>query len=180
MKPPLRPVLHRSSSKRDQTEALPLTLRLHPGSNPVLWRAAGGAATCRGCVAHCCRYVAVEIDRPRAGWQYDQIYWMLLHDSVAVYVNRRGKWFVEFQTRCHALDDKNRCSIYDERPGVCREYEVETCPVWGVGEAHRMRFESAEEFQDYLARVTPRSRPRARGRARSAAGGRAPARSPRH
>jgi hypothetical protein len=187
--------------------SLPLVLRQHPGADPARWRASGGEPSCTGCVAHCCRYVAVEIDKPGAKWQFDQILWMLLHESLAVFVEHSGRWYVEFRTKCRALSDANRCSIYETRPQLCRDYDIETCPVWNDGEAYRWRWESAEAFEAFLdgrgvnwryrsnpprpgvdpggrtgvhsERAILRRSPRTRAPARSAAGDRERARSPR-
>jgi len=150
--------------------------------------------TCDGCVAHCCRYVAVEIETPRSRWQFDQVRWLLLHENVAVYVGTDRRWYVEFRTKCRALGDDHRCTIYPERPDLCRAYEVKTCPRWASGKAYLVRFESDREYADYLAlppaerpgarraSTKPVSRPRrrpARVRARSGGPGRARDRSPR-
>jgi Fe-S-cluster containining protein len=132
--------------------SLPDGLRLNPTQDPARWRAAGGKPTCTGCVAHCCRYVSVEIDTPDTKWQYDQILWMLLHQNVSVYVEHDGLWYVEFQTRCGALDEANLCKIYEDRPRLCREYSNETCLIWSDGSPHRVRWDDAESFAAYLGR----------------------------
>ena len=129
--------------------ALPVELRLNPTANPQAWRAAGGKPTCQGCVAHCCRYISVEIDTPNTKWQYDQILWMLLHENVSIYVEE-GEWFVEFQSRCRALNESNLCSIYPDRPKVCRDYSNETCSVWSESDPKDLRFDSAQAFAEYL------------------------------
>ena len=143
---------------------------------------------CDGCIAHCCRYVAVEIERPRSHWQFDQIRWMLLHENVSVYVGSDRHWYVEFRTRCRALGDDYRCQIYEDRPDLCREYKVETCPRWTAGESHIVRFDSEPAFAAYLAlppgerpgaRPSRRTRRPGRGRARSGASGPKRGRSPR-
>jgi Fe-S-cluster containining protein len=187
-----RPAGRPRRPEADRTDRLPLSLRLHPGSNPGAWEGAGGLPSCRGCVAHCCRYVAIEIDRPRRRWQYDQIYWMLLHENVAVFRDHDGKWFAELASRCRALTSDNLCSIYDRRPDLCRRYEVETCPVWAPEGARPLRFESAEAFARHFeargvrfrepvatAPTSRRPRRRTRDRARSGASDRGRARSPR-
>ncbi len=178
----------------ERTDALPIALRLDPTRDPARWIAAGGRPTCRGCVAHCCRYISVEIDPPSAKWQYDQVYWMLLHENVAVYQEREGGWYVEFTTRCRALTEKNLCSRYETRPQLCRDYSNESCPVWNKDELYKVRFEDAEAFAHWLEdrgvdwrfewqkegarrRETPRLRPRSR--AASGETGRERARSPR-
>ncbi|HEV8480703.1 MAG TPA: YkgJ family cysteine cluster protein [Candidatus Eisenbacteria bacterium] len=153
--------------------------------------------TCDGCIAHCCRYVAVEIERPRANWQLDQIRWLLLHENVSVYLGTDRKWYVEFRTKCRELGDDHRCNIYAARPDLCAAYEVKTCPRWATGAAHVVRFESDKAFAEYLAlppaerpgarprkaskvsKVRPPSRRPARGRARSGDAGPKRGRSPR-
>ena len=109
---------------------LPEWLRQSPVDDTKTWRAAGGKPTCQGCVAHCCRYVAVEIDKPDTKWQYDQILWMLVHENVAVYIEADGEWYVEFKTKCSARGEANLCKIYEDRPRLCRDYSNETCGVW--------------------------------------------------
>jgi uncharacterized protein len=165
---------------------------MHDASTRVLPLALGNITpTCEGCIAHCCRYVAVEIERPRAHWQLDQIRWLLLHENVSVYLGTDRKWYVEFRTKCRELGDDHRCNIYAERPDLCAAYEVKTCPRWATGAAHVVRFESAKAFADYLA-LPPAERPGARrrkasrpsrrparGRARSGAAGPKRGRSPR-
>ncbi|MBI5838122.1 MAG: YkgJ family cysteine cluster protein [Candidatus Eisenbacteria bacterium] len=106
--------------------------------------------TCDGCVAHCCRYVSVEIDRPEAKWQHDQIRWMLVHENISVYVNPDGDWFVEFKTRCGELGEDNLCRSYERRPDLCRRYEPDACPVWSTEPAHRHEFHTADEYTAWL------------------------------
>lgn len=132
--------------------SLPDGLRLNPTQDPAAWKAAGGKPTCTGCVAHCCRYVSVEIDTPDTKWQYDQILWMLLHENVSVYVEHDGLYYVEFRTRCGELDEANLCNHYETRPRLCREYSNETCPVWNEGSPHRVRWDDAESYAAYLKR----------------------------
>ena len=174
---------------QDEDSALEVAVIDAPSAPRLRLRpAAGPAPTCDGCVAHCCRYVAVEIERPRVRRQYDQIRWMLLHQNVAVFVGSDRRWYVEFRTRCRELQGDGRCASYHDRPDLCRNYEVDACPVWGDGAPHVVRFESAQSFSDYVAlspgerrarSASPR-RPRPpRSRARSGAGDPKPGRSPR-
>lgn len=140
----------RRAGRQKAVESLPLELRQAPVLDPERWRAAGGRPTCRGCIAHCCRYVSVEIDPPKAKWQYDQVYWMLLHEAVSVYEEMEGGWFVEFRTRCRALSEHNLCSTYETRPNLCREYSNESCGVWNKERLYRVRFDDAASFAHWL------------------------------
>jgi Fe-S-cluster containining protein len=170
------------------TQALPYPLPIALGPSVKL------KPTCDGCVAHCCRYVSVEIETPRAQWQRDQVRWLLLHENVSVYVGTDRHWYVEFRTKCKALGDDHRCGIYEQRPDLCRGYETRTCPRWAEGLGHLVRFDAEREYAEYLALPAarrPGARPRgganpsrrrprpARGRARSDGAGPKRGRSPR-
>jgi len=106
--------------------------------------------TCEGCVAHCCRYISIEIDRPEAKWQYDQVRWMLLHDGISVGVDEQNDWYVEIQARCGELDDRNLCRSYLTRPKLCEDYSNEECPVWSAAPAYKLEFRTADEFTAWL------------------------------
>lgn len=139
------------------TQALPFPIPIKLGPSVKL------KPTCDGCIAHCCRYVSVEIESPRAAWQRDQVRWLLLHENVAVFVGNDRHWYVEFRTKCKELGDDHRCGIYETRPDLCRAYEVNTCPRWASGLGHIARFESEREYAAYLA-LPPDQRPGARAR----------------
>jgi hypothetical protein len=106
--------------------------------------------TCDGCVAHCCRYISIEIDRPDTKWQYDQIRWMLLHGGISVGVNAENEWYVEIQARCEELDERNMCRSYLTRPQLCEDYSNEECPVWSPGSAYEFEFKTEAEFTAWL------------------------------
>src|ERR1051326_4574777 len=82
---------------------------------------AENADLCSGCV-RCCTYITVEIDAPRAAWEYDQWIWALHHERVGLFLERPERWFLQFDTRCERLDDHGRCSIHGRHPVLCRSY----------------------------------------------------------
>jgi uncharacterized protein len=90
---------------------------LSPGENADL---------CAGCVK-CCTYITVQIDAPRAAWEYDQWIWALHHRGVSLYLERPEKWFVHFETVCEHLSDAGRCAIHGRHPVLCREYDPRSC-----------------------------------------------------
>ena len=45
-----------------------------------------GPPPCHLCTARCCRYIALEIDRPSDPKGCDQVRWFLLHEGVKVWV----------------------------------------------------------------------------------------------
>ena len=111
------------------------------------------ANACRTCDAQCCRYIALEWDRPRSKREIDHVRWFLLHENVHVFIDPAGKWFVEFKTACRAIAPDGRCSIYEARPRICREHGengTEECEVVGEGSPYRVRFNSAADLERYL------------------------------
>lgn len=107
---------------------------------------------CDACGAACCRYLALEIDRPNSKRAYDQIRWFLLHEGVHVFRDRAGRWFLETENRCSKLGRDGRCKIYASRPRICREHGEggESCEFAADDLPHTARFSSASAFEAYL------------------------------
>lgn len=105
--------------------------------------------TCEGCGAKCCRHVTVTLDPPDCKQDYDEIIWFLLHRGVSVYIDHEDDWNIEFETVCEGLDDE-LCTIYEDRPRVCSDYELETCVEWGEGPYYKVRWETKGELIAWL------------------------------
>ena len=110
------------------------------------------ALPCVTCGARCCRYVAIEIDKPTCKRDYDQIRWYLLHDRVTVFVDHDGDWHVEFEADCSAIGSNHRCKAYEQRPRLCRDYpgEDEDCEYVAEDSPYALRFLTASELETYL------------------------------
>ena len=106
-------------------------------------------SSCFGCPASCCRYVAVQIDRPTTKRDYDNIRWMLHHDMTEVYIDNEGDWVMQVNVPCSKLDlAHHRCRIYKNRPLICQELEVSECERDGhEGEVH---FYEAADLDKWL------------------------------
>jgi Fe-S-cluster containining protein len=111
---------------------------------------------CHGC-GDCCRYVAVEIDKPTSNRDFENVVWYLSHRDVIVYQDFEHAWFIEFQTRCEHLTDSATCGIYTERPQICSEFSWEDCERNSKEPACRYRFSAPEEFVAWLRKHRPRS-----------------------
>lgn len=88
------------------------------------------SSRCSKCTALCCRYVALEMDRPETKRDFEDIRWYVAHRGVQVFV-AEGRWYIEFRTRCKYLTKDNRCAIYEKRPAICREHDPNTCEFDG-------------------------------------------------
>ncbi len=114
------------------------------------------------CEARCCRYVTIHIDAPKRKADYDEISWFLAHENVSVYFDER-RWHVEVQNRCKHLDSRNLCTIYEDRPLVCRGYDSDECE-YPSRPRHDLQFDTKEQFDAWWARKKERERRRRRRR----------------
>ncbi len=103
---------------------------------------------CANC-DECCRYVAVEIDKPTTKTEYHNIFWLLLHEKVEVYIDEDNCWFVEFKTPCKKLKNK-LCSDYNNRPKLCRDYNQKDCTYYNEKAPEKFLFKEVDDFKKYL------------------------------
>lgn len=102
----------------------------------------------------CCTYVSVGINPPRTLRFASDILWYLYHDGLSVYRDGEGDWSVVFETRCRQLGDDLLCTVYADRPVICREFDDGTCEVNAPGGG--LSFATAEAFLHYLQGWRPR------------------------
>jgi Fe-S-cluster containining protein len=112
------------------------------------------ADLCRGCVA-CCSYITIEVDPPRAAWEYDQWIWALHHRGISLYVERPERWFVHVETTCRQLGADGRCGIYGRHPVLCRDYDPRSCERRLPLSDTRAWFSDAEQLETWLRKERP-------------------------
>ncbi|MFC1497841.1 YkgJ family cysteine cluster protein [Verrucomicrobiota bacterium] len=109
---------------------------------------------CINCGAKCCRYLALEIDKPNCKREFDHIRWYLKHKYVHVFIDHDASWYLEFETPCEELGSDHLCKNYDHRPKICQDHGAEDwseeCEFHPEGEAYVERFSNAESFEEYL------------------------------
>ena len=110
---------------------------------------------CHDCTAKCCKYFALQIDKPTTPKEHDHIRWYLLHEHIAVWA-QGNDWFLEVRTPCRHLLPDNRCAIYHERPQICREHgwpdaehPDEPCEYFTGDGGYDLYFETAEAFSEW-------------------------------
>lgn len=116
--------------------------------------ASENADLCSGCT-RCCETVSIEVDAPRAAWEYDQWVWVLHHRGLELYVEKPERWLLHIETRCEKLNDQGRCSIHGKHPVLCREYDPRVCerrlPLADVV----AWFHDADELEAWLKSTRP-------------------------
>lgn len=105
---------------------------------------------CRECDGKCCKYVAVEIDGPFSKDDVDAIKWYVSHENVTVYLDNDDEWMVEFMTRCKYLGEDNRCTNYENRSDICRDYKHDECEMFGEGSTHKVIFMDPSDVERYI------------------------------
>jgi len=113
-------------------------------------------AKCDECDGKCCRHIALQIDEPHDPAEFDDIRWYLCHQGVQVFVEE-GKWYLQVYARCRYLDDNFRCRNYNNRPNLCRSYDMETCEGTKLDFDYQLHLKSDADLEAYLAKKKKRA-----------------------
>ena len=129
-------------------------------------------SACVKCTARCCQYFAFEIDEPDDYEQFEHVRWYLLHKGISVHVDE-GRWFIAIENPCKALGADNRCTIYEHRPVICRQYDTDGCDAVEGGYDFEQFFETPESIEAYARKklgesAFERARAKVEGRAAKA------------
>lgn len=116
---------------------------------------------CDKCAALCCRYFALPIDTPETAKEYDDVRWYLVHENVAVFIEK-GTWYVAVMNKCRHLLPDNRCGIYETRPRICRKYSTDNCDYHGGEYDYDHLFTSAEQLSEYAREQLAKAREKKR------------------
>jgi Fe-S-cluster containining protein len=81
---------------------------------------------CRICGALCCKYFALEIDKPTTRRDFENIRWYISHQKVSVFI-QEGRWYLKVGNRCRYLDGTDHCKIYKRRPSICQKHSAREC-----------------------------------------------------
>ena len=76
---------------------------------------------CIECGAKCCKFIAISLDEFDDEMDPHPERYFTLHENLRVVETRFGKEIV-IESRCKALREDNTCSIYEDRPDMCRNF----------------------------------------------------------
>jgi Fe-S-cluster containining protein len=104
---------------------------------------------CKNC-GTCCNHIALEIDDPEDKEDIENLKWYLCHEDVWVFIDDDG-WNLQFNTPCKYRDeDESKCTNYEKRPDICKEYSSVDCECNGLGQSFNELFTSVQELEDYI------------------------------
>lgn len=112
------------------------------------------AVFCPPC-GKCCRYVSVGIDPPTSVGRVSTALWILYHRGLSIYESHEGDWFLIVPAACENLRPDGLCGVYENRPFICRDYEVEGCEGTSTEPAERVRFDDPRSLLAWLERKRP-------------------------
>jgi hypothetical protein len=112
------------------------------------------ATVCPPC-GKCCRYVAVGIDGPVSVSGVSTALWLVYHRNVSVYQSHEGDWFVLFPADCDNLLPNGLCGVYENRPFLCREYDIDGCEGTSDEAPEKLRFDDGASLGKWLRKMRP-------------------------
>jgi len=122
---------------------------------------------CQTCGAKCCQYFCFQIDEPDDFREFDDLRWYLCHEGISIHIDE-GDWYISIENPCKMLTKGNLCSIYEDRPIICREYDPATCDHTGGDYEYDEEFTEPEQLEAYAKKVLgERAYERAKARARA-------------
>ena len=114
------------------------------------------------CNAFCCKYISIHLDTPRSKVDFDEIRWFVSHENITVYKDDDDDWIVEVMTKCSFLKN-NRCSIYEQRPDVCRDYDPDVCTHHSGEIPTRVLFTHPEQVEKFVEKRWPSKKKKSSG-----------------
>ena len=110
------------------------------------------AEFCKTCGSKCCRYFCFEIDEPDDYEEFEDVRWYICHEGATVHIDE-GSWFISIKNPCKMLDEDGVCTIYDDRPLICRQYDLSKCDQTIGDYGYDEEFNTPEELTVYARKV---------------------------
>jgi Fe-S-cluster containining protein len=81
--------------------------------------------------------------------------WLVYHRNVSIYQSHEGDWFVLLAADCENLLPDGLCGVYENRPLICREYDVDGCEGTSAEAPEKVRFDDGASLGDWLRERRP-------------------------
>ncbi len=86
------------------------------------------------------------MEEPEDRDDYENFKWYLFRKGCSIFQDHEGDWYVAINLKCKHLNPKGLCDIYEERPPVCRDYDVCECD----NDEEAVSLETPEEVEEYI------------------------------
>ncbi len=114
---------------------------------------------CRNCPALCCKGLVMPIDKPKTPQDIEELKWHVQYKTVRAFI-RSHRWHLLVDGDCMYLDGDNLCTMYERRPGKCRQHNPPECER--SGPFYDVMISTPEELEEYFTRERKRLRRRRR------------------
>ena len=105
---------------------------------------------CIKCVQSiCCNSINQKIPTPKTREDFDHLIWQVSHENISIFKDSDG-WFLHVYANCSHLLPNGICSIYENRPWVCREYTNDFCEYdVSIKDASELWFATHKKLEEY-------------------------------
>ena len=107
---------------------------------------------CGKCGGKCCQYFCFEIDTPDTFEEFENLRWFLLHEGITIHIDE-GHWYISIANRCKSLADDGRCLTYEDRPLICRRYDMDNCDFASGDYEYEQLFETPEQIERHARKA---------------------------
>ena len=105
--------------------------------------------------ARCCKYVSLGMESPDNVKYVSMALWFLFHKGIGIYQAHDDDWYLIVPTDCEHLLESGLCGVYENRPFICREYDVADCEGTSTEPSEKRKFMDAGSFLNWLERSRP-------------------------
>lgn len=110
---------------------------------------------CLAC-GQCCTYVGIYVPTPSSVSYASDLLWMTYH-RVNLATDEKGEeWWVYVPIPCGNLREDLKCSVYFERPLVCRDHSPKACEVNPLPTTVCIQMDDPVAYLRVLRRLRPK------------------------
>lgn len=106
--------------------------------------------TCNNCDAPCCKNTFIKFGQVNSIMDLESIKWFVTRKNIRAYIYK-NEWGIEIlDSPCQFINENNNCSIYQNRPSICREYQIENCIKNTKIDDKKIIFDNIYQVDEYI------------------------------
>ena len=103
----------------------------------------------------CCQYVSLGMESPDNVKYVGMALWFLYHEGIGIYQAHDDDWYLIVPAGCEHQLPTGFCGIYENRPFVCRDYDLSGCEGTTTEPSEKLKFTEAKRFVSWLRKSRP-------------------------